>query len=92
MGKCLGGWAPLVFWNFTPEQVQNPDKLAEYLEEVCCHSGNSRETQIIALFWGLSHAYRALFNTIQCSKVEGGNTNRQALRLPQPSQPASGDN
>ncbi|KAK4806620.1 hypothetical protein QYF61_013875 [Mycteria americana] len=21
MGKCLGRWAPPVFWNFTPEQV-----------------------------------------------------------------------
>jgi len=51
MGHC----APLVFWNFTPEQVQNPDKIVEYLEEVCCHLGNSRETQIISMCWGLVH-------------------------------------
>jgi len=25
-GRCLGWWAPLEFWNFTPEQVQNPEK------------------------------------------------------------------
>ncbi|KAK4807022.1 hypothetical protein QYF61_000351 [Mycteria americana] len=33
MGKCLGRWAPPVFWNSTPEQLQNPEKLVEYLEE-----------------------------------------------------------
>ncbi|KAK4814671.1 hypothetical protein QYF61_024978 [Mycteria americana] len=65
MGKCLGRWAPPVFWNFTPEQVQNPEKLVEYLEKVCCHPGNSRETQITAMCWGLAHSYQALFNTIQ---------------------------
>ncbi|KAM6033078.1 uncharacterized protein LJ206_001912 [Theristicus caerulescens] len=65
MGKYLGRWAPPVFWNFTLEQVQNPEKLVKYLENVCCHPGNSRETQIIATCWGLAHAYRALFNTIQ---------------------------
>jgi len=57
MGKYLGWWTSLVFWNFTPEQVQNPDKLIEYLEEVCCHPGISRDTQIIAMCWGLVRAY-----------------------------------
>jgi len=42
MGKYLGHWALPVFWNFTPKQMQNPDKLVEYLEEVCCHPDNSR--------------------------------------------------
>ncbi|KAK4825785.1 hypothetical protein QYF61_002348 [Mycteria americana] len=65
MGKYLGQQAPPVFWNFTPEQVQNPEKLVEYLEKVCCHPGNSRETQITATCQGLAHAYQALFNTIQ---------------------------
>jgi len=65
MGRYLGQWAPPVFWNFTPEEVQNPEKLAEYLE-VCCRPGNSRETQIIAMCWGLIYANRAtLSNTIQ---------------------------
>ncbi|KAK4806731.1 hypothetical protein QYF61_007529 [Mycteria americana] len=65
MGKCLGRWAPPVFWNFTPEQVLNPEKLVEYLEKVCCDSGNSKEIQITAMCWGLAHAYRALFNATQ---------------------------
>ncbi|KAK4811288.1 hypothetical protein QYF61_023340 [Mycteria americana] len=65
MGKCLGQWAPPVFWNFPPEQVQNPEKLVEYLEKVCCHPDNSKDMKITAVCWGLAHAYRALFNTIQ---------------------------
>ncbi|KAK4811246.1 hypothetical protein QYF61_022143 [Mycteria americana] len=71
MGKCLGRWAPPVFWNFTPEQVQNPEKLVDYLEKVCCHPGNSKEIQITAMCWGLAHAYRALFNTIQNPQGSG---------------------
>jgi len=70
MGKCLGWWASLAFLNFIPKQVQNPEKRVEYLEEVCCHPGNFRETQIIAVCWGLAHAYQALFNTARCSQGE----------------------
>ncbi|KAM6097713.1 uncharacterized protein LJ206_001003 [Theristicus caerulescens] len=69
-GKCLGRWAPPMFWNFTPEQVQNPEKLVEHLEKVCCHPDNSRETQITAMCWGLAHAYRAVLNTIQNPRGE----------------------
>jgi len=72
-GKYLGQWAPPVCFKLTPEQVQDPDKLVKYLQKVCCHPGNSRETQITATCWGLAHAYRAsLFNTVQCPKGEGG--------------------
>jgi len=44
MGRCLGQWAPPVSLKLTPEQVQNPDKLVKYLRKVCCHPGNSRDT------------------------------------------------
>jgi len=67
MGRCLGQWAPPAFLKLTPEQVQDPEKLVKYLQKVCCHPGNSRETQITPTCWGLAHAYRALFNLIQCS-------------------------
>jgi len=74
MGRCLEQWAPLVFLKLTPKQVQDPDKLVKYLQKVCCQPGNSRQTQITAIYWGLAHAYRALFNLIQCLKGErGGN-------------------
>jgi len=72
MGKYLGQWAPPVCFKLTPEQIQNPDNLVKYLQKVCCHHGNSRETQITAMCCGLAHAYQALFNLIQCLKGEGG--------------------
>ncbi|KAK4808461.1 hypothetical protein QYF61_005778 [Mycteria americana] len=59
-----------MFWNFTPEQVQNPEKLVAYLEKGCYHPGNSRETQITAMCWGLAHACRALLNAIQYPQGE----------------------
>jgi len=63
-----------VFLKLTPEQVQDPDKLVKYLQKVCCHPRNSRETQITGTCWGLAHTYRAMFNTVQCLKGEmGGN-------------------
>ena len=74
MGKYLAHlaqWAPLMFLNLIPEQVQNTDKV-KFLKKACCHPGNSRETQITAMCWCLAHAYRALFNTIQCSQGEEG--------------------
>ncbi|KAK4810743.1 hypothetical protein QYF61_007717 [Mycteria americana] len=87
MGKCLGLWAPPVFWNFTPEQVLNPEKLVEYLEKVCCDSGNSKEIQITAMCWGLAHAYRALFNATQNPQGSGDKTTGTAA-VPIP--PATG--
>jgi len=74
MGRCLGQWAPAVCFKLTPEQVQNPYNLVKCLQKVCCHPGNSRETQNTSMCWGQAHAYRALFNLIQCPKGErGGN-------------------
>jgi len=73
MGKYLGQWTPSVCFKLTLEQVQNPDNLVKYLQKVCCHPGNSRETQITAMCWGLAHTYRAaLFGTVQCPKGERG--------------------
>lgn len=62
MGRFLRQWAPPVFLNLTPEQLQNLEKLVKYLEKMCCHPGNSRETQITATCQG--QAYEQ-FNTIQ---------------------------
>jgi len=74
MGKYLGQWTLLMFFKLTPEQVQNLDKLVKYLQKVCCHPGNSRDTQITTTCWGLAHDYRAMFNLMQCLKGErGGN-------------------
>lgn len=29
MENCLGQWSPPMFWSFSPEQVQDPDKLVK---------------------------------------------------------------
>lgn len=54
MGKCLGQWAPQVLWNFSPEQVQNLERLVKHLEELCCYPGDSRETKPTATCCGLA--------------------------------------
>lgn len=64
-GRCIKCWAPLVVWNFTSKQLQNPEKLVEFLELLCCLPGSSREAQITAARWDLAHVYQSLFNTIQ---------------------------
>lgn len=65
-GKHLEQWAPPVLWNFSPEQVQNLERLVKYLAKLCCHPGNSRETKPTATCYDLAHAYWAMFNSIQC--------------------------
>jgi len=72
MGRCLGQWAHPVCSKLTPEQVENPDNLVKFLQKVCCHPGNSRETQITTMCWSLAHVCRAMFNLIQCPKRERG--------------------
>jgi len=89
MGRCLGQWAPPVCFKLIPQQVQNPDNLVKYLQKVCCHPGNSRETQITAVCWGVwltpTEPCSTLFSAL---KGKGGEMKRQALRLALPSQPA----
>jgi len=89
MSRCLGQWASPVFLKLSPELLQNPDKLVKYLQKFCCHPGNSRETHITAMCWGLAHAYRALFNLIQCPKGEGGVKRRGRHWHCPPSRPCS---
>lgn len=43
MGRGLEQWAAPVVWSFTSEQQQNPEKLVEYLEKICCHPDGPNE-------------------------------------------------
>jgi len=83
MGKCLGWWASLVFWNFTPEQVQNSDKLVEYLEEVCCLGipGRLKLLQCVGVWPTPTEPCSTLFSALKGKG--GGKTKRQAPWLPQ---------
>ncbi|GAB0207631.1 ubiquitin carboxyl-terminal hydrolase 4 [Grus japonensis] len=50
-------------WSFTPEQLQDPDKVVEYLKGKCC--GYSKETQLAALCWALATIYQTLLDSRQ---------------------------
>lgn len=60
-------FAPVV-WKFSPEQLQNPNKVGEYLKEKCC--GNSREVQSYAMCWALATVYQTVLHTRQHSQGE----------------------
>lgn len=69
MGRYLGQWAPLGFWNFIPEQVQNLKKLVKHLKKVCCHTGNFRDTNHCRAV-GPSPSLPRL--VMRCSRRRGG--------------------
>jgi len=55
MGRYLENYSLPMVWNFTHEQLQNPNKMIEYLKEQCC--GYSREGQLTTLCWALATVY-----------------------------------
>lgn len=57
MGQILKKYSAPMIWKFTPEQIQDPDKMAEYLKESCC--GSSRQAWSCAGPWLLptTHCY-----------------------------------
>ncbi|GAB0207330.1 hypothetical protein GRJ2_003198600 [Grus japonensis] len=63
MGKYLETFSPPMVWGFTPEQLQDPDKMVEYLKGKCC--GYSKETQLAALCWALAMIYQTLLDSRQ---------------------------
>ncbi|GAB0208349.1 mitochondrial enolase superfamily member 1 [Grus japonensis] len=69
-------------WNFTPEQLQDPDKVVEYLKGKCC--GYSKEAQLTALCWALATIYQILLDSRQCHQGEERENRPRAQRLAQP--------
>ncbi|GAB0203766.1 hypothetical protein GRJ2_002842200 [Grus japonensis] len=55
-------------WSFTPKQLQDPDKIVEYLKGKCC--GYSKETQLTALCWALATIYQTLLDSRQHHQEE----------------------
>ncbi|GAB0209028.1 hypothetical protein GRJ2_003368500 [Grus japonensis] len=74
MGGYLETFSPPVVWNFTPEQLQDPDKMVEYLKGKCC--GDSKETQLTALCWALATIYQTLLDSRQHHPGEREQTHR----------------
>lgn len=50
-------------WKFTPERLQDPDKVGEYLKEKCC--GSSTEVQSCAVCWALATIYQRVLHPRQ---------------------------
>ncbi|GAB0207652.1 hypothetical protein GRJ2_003230900 [Grus japonensis] len=68
-------------WSFTPEQLQDPDKVVEYLKGKCC--GYSKETQLAALCWALATIYQTLLDSRQHHpERESGPTGTAAAQAP----------
>ncbi|GAB0206804.1 hypothetical protein GRJ2_003146000 [Grus japonensis] len=68
-------------WGFTPEQLQDPDKVVEYLKGKCC--GYSKETQLTALCWALATIYQTLLDSRQHHpERESGPTGPAATQTP----------
>ncbi|KAM9590490.1 uncharacterized protein ACIBXB_005749 [Morphnus guianensis] len=63
MGRYLENFSPPVAWKFTPEQLQNPHEVVEYLKGKCC--GYSRDAQLTALCWALASIYQTLLDIMQ---------------------------
>lgn len=59
-----GKFSLTMVWNFSLEQLQDPNKLTEYLQGKCWD--NSIDEQFIAVFWILATLYWTQVNTRQC--------------------------
>lgn len=86
MGRYLGQWAPLGFWNFIPEQVQNLEKLVKHLKKYAVTLAIS-ETQITAEQRGLAHPYQDLLCVVRGGEEEDlraqtGTISEQGILLP----------
>ncbi|GAB0189115.1 hypothetical protein GRJ2_001376800 [Grus japonensis] len=68
-------------WSFTPEQLQDPEKMVEHLKGKC--SGDSKETQLNALCWALATIYPTLLDSRQHHpEGESGPTGTAATQTP----------
>lgn len=88
MGRHLKQWAPPMLCNFTPEQMQNPKRLAECLKKVCHYLGNCKETQITEMCWDLASTYQTAVNTT-ATPVTGLVVTSTAPKAGQENQPVS---
>lgn len=76
IGQILKKFPSPVVWKFPPEQIQNPEKVAEYLKEN--YSGSFKEGKLIALCWALDNAYSMLLITAQQHLQLEGKGNKSA--------------
>lgn len=68
MGQLLKDYSAPVAWKLTPEQLQDPVKVSEYLKEKCC--GSSREMQSSAMCRALVTIYQTLLTILDSTLKE----------------------
>ncbi|GAB0177472.1 ubiquitin carboxyl-terminal hydrolase 4 [Grus japonensis] len=73
-------------WSFTPEQLQDPDKVVEYLKGKCC--GYSKEAQLTALCWALATICQTLLDSRQ--HHQGGERDNRPTGTADTQTPATG--
>ncbi|KAJ7415774.1 hypothetical protein BTVI_37409 [Pitangus sulphuratus] len=69
LDRFLGHLTPPVAWDFTPEQIFNPNKLTCHLIDGCLAYSNQNQ-QLLALYWGLACACRAAVQYSQKTMTE----------------------
>ncbi|KAJ7424042.1 hypothetical protein WISP_30575 [Willisornis vidua] len=73
LGRILGRLTPPITWDFTLEQVLNPNRLTRHLRNGCLAYPGQKQ-QVLALYWSLACSYRA---TIQYSQKVMGEAETQ---------------
>lgn len=68
MEECLQWWSPLVAWNFTPEQVQNPEKPEKCLEKFYCQPRSFWGTEITVMCCGLPMSIKSFLSVFSVLK------------------------
>ncbi|XP_016160607.1 PREDICTED: uncharacterized protein LOC107604341 [Ficedula albicollis] len=63
MGQILKELSDPIIWEFPPEQIQDPIKVARYLKKKC--QASPKERRVITVSWALAHAYRTLLDSIE---------------------------
>ncbi|XP_058710220.1 uncharacterized protein LOC131586907 [Poecile atricapillus] len=80
IGQTLKEFSDPPAWEFSLEQIQNPDEVRKYLEENCCD--DSKKKNIIAISWALAYAYHTVLDTIgQADKSAATPVTQAAAKL-----------
>ncbi|XP_032531570.1 translation initiation factor IF-2-like [Chiroxiphia lanceolata] len=83
LSRFLGRLTPPVAWDFTSEQVFNPNKLTRRLMEGCLAYPDQNQ-QLLTLYWGLACAYQAAVQYSKKTMTEPGKADRSSQAAPPP--------
>ncbi|TRZ07605.1 hypothetical protein HGM15179_019499 [Zosterops borbonicus] len=79
MGQTLKKISNSSAWEFSREQIQNPDEVGKYMEENC--HDDSKEKKLIAISWALAYVYCTLLDTVG-QQIEAGGQEDKSVTTP----------